>query len=179
MMRAFQGMLIIFMVLFLFGCSQKPLEVQNKDTQFINEEYGVSFSYPSDWKESKEGMPDKWAIVNDKKDTIIFVAGPAKSQDLLVLGRSLALKDLYGENIDPAAIKKEDLLSIAQIVRLDSLNNRTWYNYGIKFQDKGVDSFISGTICNESEITMVLVSNSFDEVKNQETYKKMLETFKC
>jgi len=177
-MKVLKSLFLLLAIITIIGCAKTSEIKQASDIQFKSE-YGFSFSYPSSWVENKEGLPDRWAIVDEKKSTILFIAAPARSDDLLVLGRSMALKDIYGENVNASGIKKEDLIDIVQIVKLDSLNNRTWYNYGIKFKGKNIDSFISGTICNNNEVTLVLVSDSAYDLQNQETYKKLLSTFEC
>ncbi len=178
-MKVLKSLFLLLAAIMIAGCANNQEIKQPADKLFKSEAYGFSFEYPSNWIENKEGLPGRWAIVDEKKNTILFIVAPAKSDDLLVLGRSMALKDVYGENIDASTIKKEDLIDIIQIVKLDSANNMTWYNYGMKFKDKNIDSFISGTICDKNEVTLVLVSGSAYNIQNQETYKKLLNTFKC
>ena len=122
-------------------------------------------------------MPDRWAIVNNK-DIILFTVNKANIKNLLALGKIQAIRDLYPEAAD-SKIEQEKVDDVNKMVRLTNLNNKTWYTYAIKFSDKNVDSIVSGTLCGDNEIDLVMVS-SFDSYgKNEAIYSEMLASFKC
>ena len=65
------------------------------------------------------------------------------------------------------------------MVKLASFNGKTWYTYAIKFSDKNVDSIVSGTLCDDNEINLVMVSSFDSYEKNKIIYSDMLTSFKC
>ena len=178
---AFIGLVISAFI--LVGCKQK--QELNSETagktdllNFKNEKYGFSFSYTSGLEGVSRDLPEKWALLDKNKNIILFVVNKAQTKNLLSLGRTQALKDLYnGNNISD--LKIDVAKKIIQTVKLDSFNNRTWYTYGIKFSDKKVDTLISGTLCKDNEIMLVMVSDYSSFEKNREIYTKMLNTFEC
>jgi hypothetical protein len=173
-------MIVIIVFLFLIGCKaeQKLNKVKNRNLiDFKNKKYAFSFSFPADWDEVTKDLPDRWAIMNKNKDTILFTVNKAQFKNLLTLGKIQALRDLYPGNANK--IEQEKVDEINKMVKLATFNDKTWYTYAIKFSDKKVDSIISGTLCGENEINFVLVSsfNSFE--KNKIIYSDMLNSFKC
>lgn len=146
-------------------------------SKFVSEKYGFSFSYPVGMEEVRKDLPNKWALADKDKNTILFTINKAKTNNLMALGRVQALRDLYKDNSTGENVEK--VKEIFNIVKLDSFNNQTWYTYGIKFSDKKVNSLISGTVCLDNEITMVMVSNydSFEDLRQK--YMLILNSFGC
>lgn len=175
---AFAGIMLIL----VFGCKKEQAVntgiLEMDYPKFQSGKYGFSFSFPAGWEEVNRDLPDRWALLDKEKNTILFIVNKAKSKDLLALGRSQAAKDLYSDD-HITDLKKADLNNIIEIVKLGSFNNKTWYTYGVKFADKNVDSLVSGTLCGDNEITLVLVSGFLSFDKNKESYAKILSTFKC
>ena len=175
-------LLAIPAIILMGACKQEEIfdktAEKNDILYFKSEKYGFSFSYPPEWEEVNRDLPDRWALVDKDKNTILFLVNSPKTGDLLTLGRSQALRDLYNED-KISDLKQDDMKKIFEIVKLESFNNRTWYTYGVKFSEKNVDSLVSGTLCGNNEIMLVMVSNflSFDD--NKEAYTKILNTFKC
>ena len=176
---------ILFMLsaLVLAGCKQKQefnaeSTVKTEVLHFKNEKYGFSFSYPSGFEEVTKDLPDRWALLDKNKNTILFIVNKARTRNLLSLGRSQALRDLYDDN-KISDIKQDAAKKIFETVKLDTFNNRTWYTYGIKFSDKNVDSLVSGTLFKDNEIMLVIVNDFLSFDKNKEAYTKMLSTFEC
>ena len=169
--------LVIVFTIIIIGC-KKEVKSNVAMLNFQNQKYNFSFSYPSGWEEVNRDLPEKWAILDKDKNTILFIVNKASGKDLRSLGMSQAVRDIYPSK-KLAELTKDDLKNILQVFRLDSFNNRSWYTYGIKFSDKNVESLIAGTLCGENEVMVVLVSDykSFD--KNKETYKNILNMFKC
>jgi hypothetical protein len=181
-MRFLKAIMVGMMLLFLVGCSgQQKLNGVKKNknlVNFNNEKYGFSFSFPSDWDEATKDLPDRWAIMNKNKDIILFTVNKAQFKNLLALGKIQALRDLY-PNEKANKIEQNDIDKINSIVKLRSFNNKTWYTYAIKFSDGGVNSIISGTLCDDNEINLVMVSNPNSFKINTLIYTDMLNSFKC
>ncbi|MBI3027252.1 hypothetical protein HYY70_03990 [Candidatus Woesearchaeota archaeon] len=174
--------LIVMLLAIAAGCSkeqEQSTKVQGTEPlSFKNEKYGFSFSYPSDWEEIKRDLPEKWALLDKNKNTILFVVNKAKSNDLLSAGMSQALSDLY-PNRTMQDVGLDNLREIARTVKLETFNGKKWYTYGINFSGKSAESLISGTLCQEYEIIFVLVSGSAPFSNNKEEYVKLLNTFRC
>ena len=166
----------------VLGCKkEQPINteiVEDVSLQFKSDKYGFLFSFPTGWEEVNRDLPDRWALLDKGKNTILFIVNKAQSNDLLALGRSQAVKDLYDDD-KISDLKESDLKKVIEIVKLGSFNNKTWYTYGIKFADKNVDSLVSGTLCEDNEVIFVLVSDYLSFDKNKDLYIKMLNTFEC
>ena len=160
------------------GLNKSEAKKNNEIYKMSNDAYNFSFSYQSGWDEIKRDLPQKWAIVSPSKDTMLFVVDKAKSNNTLALGRSQALRDLYPQN-KVTELNGEKLKEVFSIVTLKSLNNNTWYTYGLQFADKNISSIVSGTICNGNEIIIVMVSRYESLVENEDNYAKILNSFKC
>ena len=65
------------------------------------------------------------------------------------------------------------------MVKLAAFNDATWYTYAINFSDKNVNSIVSGTLCNDNEINLVLVSDFGTFDKSKVIYSDMLNSFEC
>lgn len=173
---------IPFLLIIVLGCAKdQKTNIKSQDSsvlKFKSGQYGFSFSYPSDWKEINRDLPDKWALLDKDKNTILFLVNKAQSNNLLVLGRSQALRDLYPNNT-VSDLKQQKIKELIKTVKLESFNNQSWYVYGVKFSDKNVDSLVSGTLCKDNEVMFVLVSDFLSFDGNTQTYKKILSTFEC
>lgn len=174
--------IVTVILILILGCKkEQPINteiVENVSLQFKSDKYGFSFSYPQGFEEIRRDLPDRWALLDKDKNTILFIVNKAQLKDLLALGRSQAVKDLYNDD-KISNLKETDLKKVIEIVKLGSFNNKTWYTYGIKFADKNVDSFVSGTLCEDNEVIFVLVSDYLSFDKNKDLYIKMLNTFEC
>ena len=189
-MKNFSGFFLFFAALSLLSfiaCSTHSTTTtgnavsETKKTEllkFQNEAYGFSFFYPSGWRESRADLPQRWAIVDNGRGTIIFLVSKARSNDILTLGRSQAVRDIY-ESKTIANLTTAKLKEVVQMVRADKFNNRSWYTYGLSFPSKGLTSLVSGTLCGQNEVMVILVSDlaSFEEKKN--TYMNLLNSFEC
>jgi hypothetical protein len=180
-MRFLNLLIVVVMLLFLVSCTnqQKHNEIEeNRDlADFKSEKYGFSFSFPGNWEEVTKDLPDRWAIVNNK-DTILFTVNKAQIKNLLALGKIQAIRDLYSE-ASTDKIEQEKVDEVNKMVKLATFNNKTWYTYAIKFSDKNVDSIVSGTLCNDNEINLVMVSSFDTYEKNEIIYSEMLNSFIC
>ena len=178
------GFTLLVPILILFVSCKQEQEFNTETIgktdflQFASKKYDFSFSYPYGWGEITRDLPDKWALMDKNKNTILFIVNRAQGNDLLALGRSQALRDLYNEN-NISNLKRDDVKKIFEIVKLEYFNNQSWYTYGIKFSDKNVNSLVSGTLCEDNEITLVLVNDFLSFDKNKEAYSKILNTFEC
>jgi len=176
------GFVFIAMSLLILaaGCKNaKSSEITGMGVlQFKSEAYGFSFSYPDKWEEVSRDLPDKWALLDKNRNTILFLVNKAQKNDLLALGRLQALRDVYNEDKIPD-LSEAELQKTFEIVKLEYFNNREWYTYGIKFSDKDVNSLVSGTLCQGNEIVFVLVSDYLSFDKNKATYTNMISTFEC
>ena len=169
----------ILMVILVVGCKKEEFNAEDAGTTpFKSEKYGFSFSYPQKWEEISKDLPDRWALLDKNKNPILFLVSRAQSKDLIVLGRSQALRDLYPNNTI-SDLKQDKLKEVIEIVKLESFGNQTWYTYGIRFPGKNVNSLVSGTLCGDNEIVLVLVSDPLYFDENQGVYKRMLSTFEC
>lgn len=180
-MRFLNLLLLSIFMLFLIGCivPKEPTEAaENKNlVNFKSEKYGFSFSFPSSWKEVTKDLPDRWAIVNNK-DTVILTVNKAQIKNLLALGKIQAIRDIYPEaGNDKIEQKKVD--EVNSILKLATFNDATWYTYAIKFSDKNVNSIVSGTLCNDNEINLVMVSDFDTFDKSKAIYSDMLNSFEC
>ncbi|MBU1870544.1 hypothetical protein KKF17_00225, partial [Patescibacteria group bacterium] len=181
LIMGFIKILMIGMVLlFLAGCNPQKSddfnEIKNLDN-FKSKEFGFSFSFPSSWNEVARDLPERWAIINNE-DTILFTVNKAQIKNLAAMGKIQALRDLYPETSDNK-IEQEKIDEVNSMVKLASFNNKTWYTYAIKFPDKNVNSIVSGTLCGDNKINLVMVSSfdTFDE--NEIAYSSMLNSFEC
>ena len=64
------------LIITVAGCSNERIDiVDNADAAklkvLVNENYGFSFSYPSDWQEVTKDLPERWAILKDGS-TMLF-----------------------------------------------------------------------------------------------------------
>lgn len=173
----------IFLVFAVLGCNimqnQSAGSTDSKKMlKFRSDAYNFSFDYPFGWEETARDLPSKWAIVDKDKDTILFIVNPVQINDLMILGRSQALRDLH-PNGEVSKLTKSELQKIVDIVKFEQFSNRTWYTYGMEFSSKNVDSFVSGTICHNNEIMLVLVSNIKEYSNNKELYENILKSFQC
>ncbi|HLG23421.1 MAG TPA: hypothetical protein VI564_00660 [Candidatus Nanoarchaeia archaeon] len=177
--KFFLPVFIVFLIISLAGC-KKPDAVPKKPEilHFQSGKYGFSFDYPSEFEEVTRDLPDKWALIDGNKNTMLFVVNKAEIKDIRSLAMSQALRDLHnGSGI--SQLKKEDIEQVMQNVKFTSFNNNTWYTYGMKFSDKDVESLISGILCGDEEIVFVLVNDAVTFDIRQQIYSKMLESFKC
>lgn len=172
-MRFLNFLILFIMLIFLAGC-------KGEDTnpgEFVSEKYGFSFLFPKNWNEVTKDLPDKWAILNGQ-DTILFTVNEAQVKDLLNLGKLQAFRDLYLEN-DINMLEQERVDEINDVVKLKSFNNKDWYTYAIEFPSENVNSIVSGALCGEYEVNIVMVSsfNSYEE--NKVIYNDILDSFEC
>jgi len=170
--------LIVFLLALASCKSGNNPESDNNMKLFKNEKYGFSFKYPAEWEEVTRDLPDKWAILDKDKNTILFTVAESRQKNLTILGRYYALKDLYDEN-QVIRLSVADLEKIYRIVKINEFSGKEWYTYGIKFSEKNVDSLISGTVCNETEITLVVISNPEKYESYKILYEDMLNSFSC
>jgi len=170
--------LIVFLLALASCKSGNNPESDNNMKLFKNEKYGFSFKYPAEWEEVTRDLPDKWAILDKDKNTILFTVAESRQKNLTILGRYYALKDLYDEN-QVIRLSVSDLEKIYRIVKINEFSGKDWYTYGIKFSEKNVDSLISGTVCNETEITLVVISNPEKYESYKILYEDMLKSFSC
>lgn len=169
---------VLAVLVFLAGCTQVEKKPAAQELAFKSDKYGFSFNYPSGWRESNADLPDRWALLGKDNSTILLLVSKPRSSDLVTLGRSQAIRDLYDKE-KMSSLKEEDIKKVFEIVKIENFNGIQWYSYGMKFSDKNIDSLVSGTICKGNEIMMVVVSTpkSFD--MNREIYMGMLGSFKC
>ena len=146
--------------------------------KFKSPEYGFSFDYSEEWSAVEKDLPDKWAITDANDNTIIFIVSQPSERDLMAVGISQALNDVYPEK-SPEDISQNELQQIYDMVKLQTFNEKEWFTYGVNFAKLKTQSLISGTLCGNNEILMVLVTEqqSYDALKLQ--YNKILESFKC
>ena len=180
-MRFLNFLILVILILFLVSCTGRVKSDNLKENEnwvnFKNERYGFSFSFPQSWTEVTKDLPDKWAIL-DNEDTIIFTVNKADSDNLMVLGKIQAIRDLYPNN-NTKKIEQEKVDEVNKIVNLKLFNNKNWYTYAIEFSGKNVNSIVSGTLCGEYEINLVMVSSFDSYEKNKIVYGGVLDSFKC
>lgn len=174
-MKQLKKFFLLIILIVSIGCgSENKILNTNK---YKSESYGFSFIYPSNWIEVTKDLPDKWAILNGE-DTIIFTVNSANSNEILNLGKAQAIRDFYSkENINN--LDQEEVDKVTKIVKLEEFNKRAWYTYAIKFSENNVNSIVSGTICEDKEINLVMVSGFGTYEANKLIYRYLLESFKC
>ncbi len=170
---------ILLLSLLLFGCASGTESSSEKKTGiFTSPEYSFSFSYPPEWKEIAQDLPNKWAIVDANSDAILFTVNNAQVQNLALLGNFQAIRDLYQvENYTGLSPDKMD--AISKIVKLETFGQQEYYTYAIDFKDKGIQSIVSGTLCDQKEITVVLVSRIETATIKTQMYTDLLTSFTC
>ena len=154
------------------GCGEK-----STPGVFKSEEYGLSFSFPEGWDEVTKDLPERWAIMHND-DVILFTVNTADTKDLMELGKRQAIRDLYSEE-NSEEVSQEKIDEVDNILKLDSFNDREWYTYALKFSGKNINSIVSGTLCGENEINLVMVSSLDSYEKNMAIYNDMLNSFEC
>jgi hypothetical protein len=173
-MRAFS--VAIFSLILLVGCV--PDAQQPPEGVFISQEYGFSFSHPTGWREVTQDLPNKWAIVDENSDAILFTVNNAQVNNLALLGTFQAIRDVYQvENYTGLSQEKMDVIS--KIVKMQTFGSQEFYTYAIDFRDKGIQSIVSGTLCGTKEITLVLVSKEDTAALKMQLYTDLLNSFKC
>ena len=170
--------LLVFLIL-LIGCSKFPSEGEESTTSFFTSpQYSFSFSYPSEWQEVTEDLPNKWAIKDESQDTILFTVNKAPFDNLALLGNLQAVRDLY-EMENQSGLSEEKMDAISKIVKLKEYSSAQFYTYAIDFSDKNVQSIVSGTVCNGQEITIVLVAHTTASIEKTAVYESLLDSFEC
>lgn len=180
------GLFLSVIVFFLMGCaSPQAIQVsteQNPLSQeqiaFTNDEFSFAFEYPSNWVERSQELPNNWAILDEEKNTILFTVNEAKYDSVALLGRVQALRD-YHPGKEGDALTQEDLDVVNNVVKIQEFKGVPWYTYAIDFSQKGVTSIVSGVICGDNEVTIVLVTAKEFFERNQEVYVGMLNSFSC
>ncbi|MEK6946651.1 MAG: hypothetical protein AABX32_03505 [Nanoarchaeota archaeon] len=175
------GIIALFLITLIAGCGNKPTDDTGSISQkliFRSENYGFSFEYPSGMEEITKDLPDRWALLDNRKNTILFMVSKPKVKDTLAAGRLQALRDFYNDD-NISNLKEEDVKKVFSVVKLENFNNETWYTYGINFNDKNADSLVSGILCDDNEIILVVVSESSHFEQNKLTYINLLNSFKC
>lgn len=178
-MKCISFVVLSVLLLVLVGCTTGfvPKE-QQKTGIFTSVDYSFSFSYPPEWNEVTKDLPNKWAIVDANSDAILFTVNPAQVQNLALLGNFQAIRDVYQvENYTGLSPEKMD--AISKIVKLQTFGNQEFYTYAIEFKDKGVQSIVSGTLCGEKEVTIVLVSRDDTALIQSQIYTDLLSSFSC
>jgi len=166
--------MFLLILLLTIGCTQEVL--QEQPNTFLSEEHGFSFSYPNGWDEVTQDLPNNWAVLKGE-NALIFTVEDAKVSNIAALGKIRALEDVYPANTD--TFEQEKIDRINEIVNPISFNGQEWYTYAIQFSDKEAKSIVSGTLCEDKEITLVMISDfdSYELIK--ESYTGMLDTFSC
>jgi hypothetical protein len=175
-----RNVLCLFFALFLLSscATDNVVKGEKKDGIFASPDYSFSFSYPMGWNEVAKDLPNKWAIVDQNSDAILFTVNPAQVRDLGLLGNFQAIRDVYQvENYTGLSPEKMD--AISKIVKLRKFNNQEFYTYAIDFKDKGIQSFVSGTICADREVTIVLVTKIETSSVKSQMYTDLLDSFVC
>ena len=158
-----------FILGIIAGC--KNTEEKKDFVSYENKEYGISFLYPSAFQKTQE-EPTRFALLDKDKNAIILIIEDNPSTlDILELGRDEAYKDM-GQGV---AEKKE----IDKHVKIMQINQISWYNYAIDFPNEEVKSIISGTLCNNKQVSIVLATKNNAYEKNQQYYEAILQSFKC
>jgi hypothetical protein len=178
-MKKFQAAILLVLSMLLIGCNSG--EVITKDDKtgiFTSSEYSFSFSYPPEWNEITKDLPGKWAIVDANSDAILFTVNNVQVQNLALLGNFQAIRDVYQvENYTGLSPEKMD--AISKIVKLQKFGENEFYTYAVDFKDKGVQSIVSGTLCGQKEVTIVLVSREDTAMVKSQVYTDLLESFAC
>ncbi|MBS3130863.1 hypothetical protein J4212_00365 [Candidatus Woesearchaeota archaeon] len=156
----------------LLAVSCSPENEGSEAGAFKSEEYGFTFSYPADWEQITKDLPNNWAI-RKSDNLVIFTVNPTNGKPLNELGVEQALSDFSGSNEGTS----ED--EAAKSVGVRKFGQEEWYTYAIKFAGEGIDSFVSGTVCGDSHIVVVLVTSPEAEPANLAMYTSMLNSFKC
>ena len=178
-MRKNTAIIFLTLILLLFGCATgNVIKEEKRQGIFASPEYSFSFSYPPDWSEVTKDLPNKWAVVDANNDAILFTVNNAQVQNLALLGNFQAIRDLYHvENYTGLSPDKMD--AISKIVKLETFGQQEFYTYAIDFKDKGVQSIVSGTLCGQKEITIVLVSRAETAAVKTQMYTDLLRSFSC
>ncbi len=180
------SMLVMAFMLFISGCTSAPPAIVDSSfveplKKFTSTAYGFSFSYPSDWAENTRDLPDRWAIIEksqNPENIMLFIVSPQTNESLLVAGRMQALRDLHPDG-EFANLTGAQALSIINTVQLQQFSESMWYTYGVKFDQKNVESIVSGTFCNGKEIIIVVVSDTVSFEQNKQEYIALLSSFHC
>jgi hypothetical protein len=146
------------------SCSRKTLE------EYKNDEYGFSFMRPAAFKEASHET-DRFALLDKEKNAILFITNTQPiSKDILTLGETQAASDLPGD-LEESDISKQ--------VSIMNIHQRNWFTYAIDFPGEDIKSIVSGTLCNNNEVIVVLVTKNQFYEENQRQYLAILSTFEC
>ena len=156
----------VLLIVLLVGC-----KTEGNFINYESKEHGFSFLYPDSFKEADKEK-DRFAFIDKDKDVILFIINKNPlTNDLLTLGKEQAYKDFSTQLTSKENIEKQ--------VKIMRAEKRSWYTYAIDFPEKNVKSIVSGTLCGEKEIVVVLVTKNNDYEENKEYYLEMLRSFKC
>lgn len=160
---------ILWAILFIFviGCQSG-----NQMTEFRNSEFKFQLAYPSQWEENRDSLPDKWAIMNSEKDVILVIAEKNKDNKTL---EEIAIID----SISDLNINQDNLDLLNKAVKIIRINDKEWFNYAVDYNSKQLKAIISGTLCKDSKIIIVLVSNNSQIDKNKKIYQEVITSFTC
>ena len=177
MRRIFAGIFVLCLI--LIGCAaSNQAGAPSTTAYFTSKEYSFSFTYPSGWSQNAQDLPNKWAIVDEDQDAILFTVNQAPVGNLALLGNLQAVRDLYETN-NQSGITQEKMEAISKIVKLKKYTNAEFYTYAIDFADKEVQSIVSGTLCNGREVTIVLVAHNVASSQKTQLYEGILDSFTC
>lgn len=174
--------LTLLISLLMFGCKNKATETEDNlyATQdspygakvYQNDFLGFKVLYPASWNDSATKEQDKFGISDDKRNAILFMGQKISVNKTLDQMGILQLKQDYElKNVTDSQAEK-----YMQKLRGENI---TWYTYAIGYKNNDVESIVSGTICKDKHITIVLVSNSESYNITKQIYTRVLQSFKC
>ena len=171
-----KGVLVIFSLicLLLLSCIKQPGSSEvNKIPAVLykNTEYNYAFFYPQNWNVTKDIDPRKWAITDKSNNAIVMIVKQNISFDLVQLGQVEAKNDYL-----PNVISDNEVANIVKIMKSD---HAQFFTYALRFDQKGLDTIVSGTVCNGNEIEFILVANNDDFEQKKFTYLQLVNSFNC
>ena len=182
LMRIFNFLVLLVIAAAVMACSNsspKPQDITGQAAEGVSlftSQYGLSFKYPDSWAPSDRDLPDRWSARDNKNNTLIMLISNANGKDLQTLGKEQVVQDLFPT---PESVTPERIKQAHGILHMQPFGKQSWFTYGVKFSEKGVNSLVSGTLCGNNEILMVLVSDLETFEFNKKKYIDVRTSFKC
>ncbi|MBS3110445.1 hypothetical protein J4227_08000 [Candidatus Woesearchaeota archaeon] len=163
------------LLLFASACKNKPVEPIEQDAGFRtyhNEIKGFSVSYPARWDDTTEKQPDRWALVDQNKNAVLFFA-------MAIPLESSVPKLMMEEMATDLGTDIPDISELDGYLTYNELNNHSWYSYGLKRRDNLLETLSAGTQCGNNMVNIRLVSRPEDINLTKQEYTGIIQSFEC
>ncbi len=161
---------VFFFLLVLMGCKNKEV-AEEEAFKSYKSSYGFSFVYPTTFREADKSN-NRIAFLDKYNNAILFIVNEnVSSSDIMELGRGQAYSDFSDQQISADEIYKN--------VKSMKINGVEWFTYAMNFYNKELRSIVSGRLCGNKEVIVVLVTSYDSYEENRDSYVGILRSFEC